>query len=549
MLSLTDASWGLPDWPAKFTALEPVQSRAVDEVIDEFANGADVVFLNAPVGSGKTVISEAVRRKLDTQKTLYVCNTKSLQQQFVNDFPYAKLLKGRSNYPTFDHPELFNDRFQPITAADCAKRKTQLPACGDCNQVSEEPVLHCNSCHPWYRCPYEVAKMDALKAPLAVINTSYFITEANGPSQFSERDFVIVDEFDTLESILRGQIEVNISERSRKRYKLGFPDKKTKEDTWLDWINQEALPTFASAMHKTKAQSTRDEIKEFKYVSGMYDKLVALVKELERSNVVYDGYKNGSIVFKPIRVNKLAKNYLWRHGRRWLCMSGSIIDPQELVDSLGIDEAGLNWSMVTVPNTFPKENRPIVLRSLANMVNGEKETEWPKMAAGVKSVLTKHPDERVLVHTVSYELAQYLFDNLRYSERPVFVYSQASERDNVLEMYKSQEASVLLAPSMDRGIDLPDDACRVMIITKVPYPNMGDKQIKARMYQPGGQLWYTVQTIRTLIQQTGRGVRHKEDRAVTYILDAQFVNNIYKKNKHLLPKYWTEAFDWTGGGL
>jgi Rad3-related DNA helicase len=110
----------------------------------------------------------------------------------------------------------------------------------------------------------------------------------------------------------------------------------------------------------------------------------------------------------------------------------------------------------------------------------------------------------------------------------------------VLDKFLSIEDAVLLAPSFERGIDLPEEDCQVIIIAKVPYPYLGDKQISARMRTRGGQTWYAVQTIRSIAQMTGRGMRSAGDWCDTYVLDAQF-RRIYKDHKRLFPKWWRES--------
>jgi Rad3-related DNA helicase len=96
---------------------------------------------------------------------------------------------------------------------------------------------------------------------------------------------------------------------------------------------------------------------------------------------------------------------------------------------------------------------------------------------------------------------------------------------------------------MDRGIDLPDDLCRVQVVAKIPYPNIKDRRINARMRSKGGSVWYRMQTIRSLVQMTGRGVRSETDRAVTYILDQQFGINLWRQGRFLFPSWWSEALN------
>ena len=87
-----------------------------------------------------------------------------------------------------------------------------------------------------------------------------------------------------------------------------------------------------------------------------------------------------------------------------------------------------------------------------------------------------------------------------------------------------------------------------MVVAKVPYPNLGDKQVSSRLHSPGGELWYQVQSIRSLVQMTGRGVRHDADYCTTYILDSSFIS-LWKKWGHLIPKWWSAAIDWSGQAL
>jgi Rad3-related DNA helicase len=73
---------------------------------------------------------------------------------------------------------------------------------------------------------------------------------------------------------------------------------------------------------------------------------------------------------------------------------------------------------------------------------------------------------------------------------------------------------------------------------------LGDQQVSARLHTRGGQQWYNVQAVRSLIQMTGRGVRSADDWCTSYILDSSYYK-LAKGNKHLLPGWWREALDTT----
>ena len=561
-----DPAWGSPVWPKWVKAFRSHQMSAVMEVMEHYENGADVVILNAPTGAGKTIIAEAVRRLLEVSEGTYVANTNSLVDQFVRDFGvYARELKGRANYPTLDRPELFGKQDAwgkgGLSCADCDMRLIDTGEVGENGKSIR--LVSCPHCESVHACPYKVAKKAAVGekkngvkvakgAAVAVTNTAYFVTEANGPGAMTGREFVVVDECDTLEGILMGQIEVRISKGRLAQMKLDPPPRKTVEESWGPWVKNDAIPAVKRAKEKSEAtclgnNATDAQRRERDTVQRLYGSVLELEKQLKVGNAIYDGYDEGDVHFKPIRVGHVAGERLWKHGRKWLLMSATIIDPYEFVESVGIEQAALNWEIVNVPSTFPATNRPIYIRPVANMVYKEKAQEWPKLVDGIEWALGRHPGERALIHTVSYGLAAYLKRELTGTGRTVLMYTKASERESMLAKFKRTPGSVLLASSMDRGVDLPEDDCRVVIVTKMPFMSLKDKQVSKRMYTSGGQLWYQVQTIRSLVQMTGRHVRSEKDVGYTYILDRQFVSNVWKHGERLLPDWWKESIDWTGG--
>lgn len=317
----------LPDWAP---SLRPSQETAVHDILNDFITN-DVVFLEAPTGTGKTLIAEVVRQGLDA-RGLYLCSSLSLQTQFARDFPNAAILKGRSNYPTLDHPA----RYQPsnpsmsLSCADCTKRKSA----GD---------MRCDWCSTVRDCPYESAKIAALRSELVCANSYYFLYEANYVGTMRGRDLVVVDETDTLESVLMAFIEVNISESRVKEFNLPQPERKTVAATWGPWA-EEALEVVSKQRVSGDQGTLFDapdlkKIKKAKRIDNLIGDLKRLLDPtwgLSSDNWVFDGYREGAIVFKPITVAPYAKEFLWRHGKKWLMMSATIISTSELAGSLGL---------------------------------------------------------------------------------------------------------------------------------------------------------------------------------------------------------------------
>jgi ATP-dependent DNA helicase DinG len=211
----------------------------------------------------------------------------------------------------------------------------------------------------------------------------------------------------------------------------------------------------------------------------------------------------------------------------------------------------LRYGAITVPSTFDPARRPIYVHPIASLTRKNESDALPLISQAVVKVAVKHPNDKILVHTVSYKLTASILKALDQEGQSLrtISYTSASEKQRAIDRYLYQPSAILLAPSLDRGIDLPDDDCRCIVVCKVPFPNLADKQISARLHTRGGQAWYSVRTVRSLIQMTGRGMRHDQDYCESYILDKSFIDQIWRRHRNLLPKWWTDALVWNRGIL
>jgi len=550
----------LPEW---CSGLRPAQEQAIAEVVGAFVQGHRFVVLDGPTGAGKSLVGTMVAQELET-RAAYLCSTKSLQRQLVNDFPDAALIMGRSNFPTADEPERFGDPVRPLDASDCTKERVKVPACGACPEGSGEPVEepHCQWCHGVDACPYEIAKGTALRNDLIIANVNYFLSESNGPARLCGgigpnghavgphgRGLVVTDEADTAEATLLGHAEVYISARKARRWGLRPPDRKTVAERWPVWVSGYALEHLERVRAKIpRRDADVKALRERKSLTSTIEGLRAI--DFSTDNWVYQG-SDADIRFKPVRVDGLAEGLLWRHGRRHLLMSGTVISPQNLAETLGIE----SYTYVEMPSTFAAVRRPVIVRPVADMSRkatlASEKGNYATMGAEIVRILADHPGDRVLVHAVSYALTTHLVEFLSQAldTRLVVGYKTAREREDALAKFRATTGAVLVAPSLDRGIDLADDDCRVVIVAKVPFPDLGDKQVAARLYGAGGRSWYSVATIRSVVQMTGRAMRHEGDHMTAYVLDSQFATNVWRKDEHLFPRWFRDAVDLTGGVL
>ena len=532
-------SWrGLPAWVTEF---RPQQIEAVEQILEHYRAGVDVVLLDAPTGTGKTLIAEMVRAQLDTAG-LYVCSTKTLQDQFARDFA-AAVLKGRANYPTEHGPE-------SVTADDCTGKT-------------------CVWCTDATTCPYQGAKAAFTVSPIGCTNTAYLLGQVNNtrPDRAVTfgRGLVTIDECDELEGVLVGQAGLNVSPWAMKQYGLRPVKKGAHVPTLVRWLADSSLEVKQWAtIHVKRYGRDVEGMRKVKRALRLAEEMRFVARDMlhEPDEWVrdYSDRDKDRLILKPVRVGRYAQDKLWRHGERWLCMSATILNPQQWAEDVGLDDG--QWRYVTVPMGFHVDNRPIVVSSLADMARsgaGTYEERCRKIASGIETVLDKHDGANTLVHTVSYALARDLTSALtgrKVAGRgawhgkmqagdgrtvAVHTYLSGDGRDEAVARF-TDEGGVLVASSLERGVDLIGDLCRVIVVAKVPFPNMGDRRTSARMRLPGGRSWYATQTARSLVQMTGRGVRSHDDWATTYIFDGQFPK-FWKQWRQLLPKWWRDAVE------
>lgn len=531
----SDPMFGKPALPAWFKEIRPHQWEAAVSIVEEFETKS-LVMLDAPTGSGKSLVGELVRRMLGVKSTAYICSSIQLQEQFVKSFPYAREVKGKSNYDTLSGQD-------GVTCADCTASPPTQPECFWCPELNA--------------CPYRVAKSRAALAPLAVLNTSYFLHVANYAGEFADRGLVIMDETDCAEKELMSFVEVTIGDRLMKDLNLGQPKHVTKPEAWQTWIDDVVLPALSKARSKIPATTTDlGPLRRRRNLGQLITKLGAVRDGLLDGNWVFDDYQQGKATFRPIRVDGFGGEMLWPHGKKWLLMSATIVSPDTLAESLGWEG---DFGVVTVPHTFPVANRQVNVVSVAKMTNNPghhddpkareaaKLAEWNKMGTAIANLADQHPDKRMLVHTVSYALANHLHDFLssHLDTTRLFTYSVARDRERTLSKFKQTPGGILLAPSMDRGVDLPGEDAEIVVVAKIPYGSLGNKQINARLRSKGGEGWYAVEAIRSLVQMCGRHIRSAEDVGLTFIFDGQFESNIWRKSRHYLPGWFRESLNFS----
>ena len=504
------------------------QKQTILEIRDYFKAGYEFVILESPTGSGKSAIG--LTTGLYYNKAYLLTSQKILQTQYENEYASSdiKILKGKNNYPC-----IFLDGKETCDNGFCL--------IGKCPVRSD--------------CFYEIAKREAMGSKIALMNYTYFLNVMKYTTVFKERNVLILDEAHNVEKILMGFIEFSFSTAylSRLGITSKIPDYENVSQ-YIPWmievqkkINQ-LMATIVDQLAKFKEESTlyEDKIKELskeiEMLERLNDKVQNFLDSYNQTEWIFDiavneKLKRKTITFKPLTVSYFARSFLFQYCDKKILMSATILDKDNFCKSLGIpfDKA----IFIQNPSTFPASIRPIYLTNSGKMNKTEIDGALPNIVADINKILNHHNNEKGLIFTNTYKIAKYIQENLENNFKRRLMLHDENNRDDVLDKFmKSQGPKVLMSPSMYEGIDLKDDLARFVVIVKIPYLFLGDKQIKRRMETDYD--WYIWKAALILVQAAGRGVRHKEDECTTYIMDSG-TRWFLMKNKKFFPQYFLDA--------
>jgi hypothetical protein len=150
------------------------------------------------------------------------------------------------------------------------------------------------------------------------------------------RKLVIIDEADTLEDVLMSFVEVSLTQRKADEYGIKPPAKKTVESAWVQWAldAEDNLSKHRIAGDSIRAIRARNALSRLR---GNIKRLNNPTTGIAAGGWVYTGYDHGHISFKPIDINHLARDFIWRHSPRFLLMSATTISFDVMAATLGID--------------------------------------------------------------------------------------------------------------------------------------------------------------------------------------------------------------------
>jgi Rad3-related DNA helicase len=513
------------------------QLEAVEFCEKSIRDGNKYMMLNMSTGTGKSyftiMFANWYKDNINNNaKFDIITNSKILQYQYTNDFPFIASLKGMNNYYCNFHN------------TDCSEGK-------EINKILKRT---CDSC------PYDKAKNRWLKSEMTITNFALYISMLLYTENLDSKksNVLIIDEAHEFESVFCDFISTKFSDITLK--KCGFSQirrsnymkefKKIKiPDDFIRFVDETFIGDLYGQMDhlteklkKSYGDNTMSSTyqKQLTYINGMIEKLKNLLKIYEDNpgnwtiDKLFDKNKNIEIILQPIWAYPYMKELIWDKYDHVIFMSGTILNKEMFSYLNGIDSNLSTYLEIDSP--FDVKKRPLYYIKVGKMTYNDKQETFKRQLEVVKKILKKYKDKKGIIHTYNYELSNWIKEHLKDKR---LMFHDSDNREKIFDKFvKSKRPVVMVSPSMMSGVDLKDDLSRFAIILKIPYPNISSNKIKNR--QKSNKEWYNFMTVSTLIQMYGRTIRSVDDYSDTFILDESF-SNILKYNSKYLPKYFTNA--------
>jgi Rad3-related DNA helicase len=559
--------------PLKFFETHQIKARPqqidVVEAIHREWDNYKYFALSLPTGVGKTYIATSIADSIFNAYML--TSTLQLQDQYMKSWDELINLKGRGNYTC-----ALNTNFT-VDAAPCSANADLYQ---DCVRNST--------------CPYINQKKAALAAKAMITNPVYmlysthcgFAKDEDNP--WVERTAVIFDEAHNIENHLVSFAESNI-DPEKYHEDFGVQTRgiiftgRAEEDYFkvieikeilerkaqelavkLETEFPQARLFGASAREWAKGftDKTAEKVRKLNAKIYQLDKAIQPLKiffnthgtpeELSRRWIISKQPDANVLKLSPIYGDFLFHEYFGKLGKKFVFLSATLGTKKEFCKELGIKESECFFMETDSP--FKPELSPVIVMPTIKLSKEVYDQNVKKVGGLIDEILKMHPDERGIIHSVTYDIQKHIFtgvspknqnrllcrdmDVLKNANAGKNMYPKKYKNDELLEMHErdgSMYGSVLLSPSMMEGVDLHDDLSQFQVIIKLPWANLGDVRVKKKSQLDGS--WYKNKMWLNILQASGRSTRHETDTSVTYILDQNF-KYFYDEWKHNLPDWF-----------
>lgn len=507
-----------------FDKYRPHQKEAIIEALTHFIDGKKNVIIEAPTGSGKSAIALTIAKIL--KSSYYLTIQKMLQSQLMTDFSDTLVdLKGRNSY-----------------RCNLIKKHMDLDVGCDKGRCITKGKSRFNDCD----CEYFNRLAEAESSPHTLFNFSSFLYQRYMAKRFKDsRKLIICDESHNVEQQIMSFVDVTINGND---FEIEIPEYDDVEQYISYFEDQNILDTISDNINRCRDELNNERllpeeidelIRELDKWNGISIKYAHMLEYIDNVDCICEHNKN-SVTIKPLRAYYHTPRLLLNNADKSLFMSATILNPSIFSKNIGLKNE--ETAYVSVPHTFPVENRMVHLDYAGLMDYKNRDKSMPKLINKVDEIMNKHKEDKGIIHCHSFAFMNTIATGLSHkNKRRLLMQTNYKNKEEMLVDHLSRDNSVIIAPAMHEGLDLKGDASRFQIVAKVPYPSFKDnKQLQIRMKEDWS--YYLWLTALKLIQSIGRSIRSETDYAATYIVDESF-DKFFNTcdNFRLLPDWFVES--------
>ena len=538
------------------------QQRVANQIVEAFKK-YNTIFLSAPTGSGKSGIAYLSHEQLFNED-LYFKSTILAHQKVLMD-QYSSLLGGMNN----------------VTAIK-GKENYICEALGDVD-VASAPCQFGLGCDYKPDCEYFQLRNLMNTSPLLITNYQLVLSMLDVDVYSRHSNLAIFDECHNLESLFTEYRKVSV-DSSELRILRGVRDSlnKHEENELANPIDDlilkierfdtdNAMKSFKEIFDSKKhiVDKLSEKFQNSDTVKYYYNKDSSFVKKISQFILLekrmfskwynYTQFKdttqfifdfkytdevNFNYTLTPLYIDNMFGKTTQSISDKRLLMSSTIWKPEKMRAQLGQDE---DFEFIELDNEFPPRNRQVNFTPVEGINAENSQFDHPtfnKLCKQILSICQKHSErnESGVIFAPSYKLCFNIEKKLRKElsqDFRIIMNSSSEERNSAMdEFLRSKQKTILISPSFSEGVNFTDDISRFQIIAKCPYMYLGDKFVRVKAKKD--PVWYETNAFTTIIQAAGRSVRHKEDYAYTYVLDANALK-LYTKYEKDIPKWFRDS--------
>jgi ATP-dependent DNA helicase DinG len=550
--------------------------------------GKTLGYLVPAILSGRTTVVATATKNLQDQ--LAGKDLPFLEEHLDRPFSWA-VLKGRSNYLCLQRLSELTSRdaggvqlaLDGVAERAPAEELLRLARwasetdTGDRAELADEPSeaawsavsVSARECPGASRCPSgdacfaEDARRRAAQADVVVVNLHlYGLDLAAGGAILPDHDVAVIDEAHQLEDIVSatsgveltaarfsdlarrirgvvaddrlpggvddaGRILVDALRPHRgRRLKGALPDDLAGALAVARGRVEQAL-TAARAVPSAAPEDTRTRATRLQQAAGALVEDLGVVEQVTPQHVVWaEGTEAWPVLrVAPLDVAGVLRDGLWN--RRTAILTSATL-PARLPQRLGVAPGGIVEVDVGSPFDY---GRQAVLYCAAHLPDPRSD-RYATALVDELAALMAAAGGRTLALFTSFRMLDLAAAAVRDRVAVPILTQGSAPKGRLIEAFAADPASCLFATmGFWQGIDVPGDACRLVVIDRLPFPRPDEPLLQARRERAGATAFAQIDLPRAatlLAQGAGRLIRTATDRGVVAVLDPRLARASYR---------------------